>query len=128
MNSRDYIPTGMQDSSLQEAIKYTSRAEQAKKLKAMAEGPVWQDAKDAIGLPQESPQYAVAKCNTCYGKGWLIRHTKPVASPDGAKYAKFYVVCNCVNKGYVKIRKKIEAEMALGFTFEQAAMRCGFKL
>lgn len=128
MNSRDYIPTSMRDSSLQEAVTLTARAEQAKRLKAMTEGPVWETSKDSIGMPQESPQYASHKCNTCYGKGWLIRHTQPVASPDGARYSKFHVICNCVNKGYVKTRKKIESEMAHGFTLEQAAARIKFKL
>lgn len=115
-------------SSVDELIEMTKIAKFASDLRKRSEEIVFNEAKDAIGLPMESKKYASSKCNRCYGKGGYVRVVEPVLSPDGQVYTKFHVVCECVHKGYSRTRIKIQNYMEKGVTFEEAAVRAGLKL
>ncbi len=114
--------------AIEEVARAAEKAKVEQELANRSRGPVFTSSKDKIGLPQEDPQYASAKCNTCYGKGYAIRHVKPIVSPYGNSYDRFYVVCECVHKGYTKIRLKVEEGLGQGLTLEEAAKKAKFVL
>lgn len=95
------------------------------RVEAMTQGFVPSEDKDELGVPYQSFQYGVAKCNTCWGKGYVaeivkaitytdsegrVRVMAPVEAKSGRLMgSRLYKGCQCQWKGYKKARLKAEA-------------------
>lgn len=83
------------------AVATSAPAKKPKTLEELFETPfTFSTAQDKVGLPMEHKTYVKRGCNDCYGRGYVIQ------TGGGRRYQ----TCGCLNRGYVKTRRAVEAE------------------